>query len=186
MLNVMMRMILVNSYIAMSSSNQSTQFHAFYADHHRWLESWLFKKVGCSHQAEDITQDTFLRLLLKKLETYQFSTPRTYLVHIAKGLVIDYWRRQQLEKEYLDALVAAGNDTINSVELQAIVIQTLVEIDAMLDQLAPKVRQTFLLAQIDGLAYKEIGEIMGVSERMVKKYMATALMHCILYKRKTE
>ena len=66
------------------------------------------------------------------------------------------------------------------------IIETLLEIDAMLDKLPVKVRQAFLLAQIDGLTYQEIGKIIGVSERMVKKYMATAMMHCMLLKRQLQ
>jgi len=172
--------------IAMSSSIPPQHINTLYTEHHQWLQSWLFKKLGCTHQAEDFAQDTFVRLLLKKVEAYHFTTPRTYLVHIAKGLVIDHWRRQQLEANYLEALALQSNEVAASVELQAIVIETLLEIDAMLNQLPPKVRHTFLLAQIDGLSYKEISAIVGVSERMIKKYMASAIVHCLLFKRQFE
>lgn len=42
----------------------------------------------------------------------------------------------------------------------------------MLLRLPSKVRQAFLLAQIDGLAYRDIAAHIGVSERMIKKYLA--------------
>lgn len=163
-------------------STQYAVLDSLYVEHHGWLHGWLSKKMGCSHQAADVAQDTFVRLLLKKVEAYHLTTPRAYLVHIAKGLVIDHWRRQALEREYLEALAGHADETSPSVELQAVMIETLLEIDAMLNQLAPKVRHAFLLAQIDGLSYKEISAVIGVSERMIKKYMATAMMHCLLFK----
>jgi len=67
-----------------------------------------------------------------------------------------------------------------SPEQQAIILETLQEIDAMLDGLAPPVRQAFLMAQLEGLGYAEIAMRLGVSERTVKRYMAEAMAHCIL------
>lgn len=172
--------------MATSNLSQAMTLKSLYSEHHGWLQSWLSKKLGCQHQAADLTQDTFVRLLLKKVETYELATPRTYLAHIAKGLVIDFWRRQALEQAYLDTLALHTDEAGYSLELQAMVIETLVEIDAMLNALAPKVRHAFLLAQIDGLSYKEISVQLEVSERMVKKYMATAMLHCLLLKRQSK
>ena len=50
---------------------------------------------------------------------------------------------------------------------------------SLLDTLKPKVREAFLLSQLDGLTYKQIGERLGVGERMVKKYMAQAMLCCL-------
>ncbi len=58
------------------------------------------------------------------------------------------------------------------------VLETLVEVDAMLSGLPHKVRDAFLLAQLDDLPYRRIGERLSVSERTVKKYMAQAFLHC--------
>ena len=62
----------------------------------------------------------------------------------------------------------------------ALVVELLCRIDAMLDQLSPNARQAFLLAQIDGLTYLQIARQLAVSERMVKKYMAQAMLQCVL------
>jgi len=167
-------------------TTQQQVLHTLYSNHHHWLQTWLSKKLGCTHQAADLAHDTFVKLLLKKVEACDFTIPRVYLAHIAKGLVIDHWRRLALERDYLEALSLHANEVAYSTELQAVVIETLFEIDAMLNKLAPKVRHAFLLAQIDGLTYKEISLVIGVSERMIKKYMATAMVHCLLLKRQYE
>ena len=51
----------------------------------------------------------------------------------------------------------------------------------MLTGLGSKVREAFLLSQLQGLRYSEIAERLGVSVSMVKKYMAKATEHCLLY-----
>ena len=66
-----------------------------------------------------------------------------------------------------------------SPEAQALILETLIELDALLDRLPARVRQAFLLAQLEGLTYAVIAERLGVSERMVKKYMAQAMLHCL-------
>lgn len=105
---------------------------------------------------------------------------RSYLATIARGLCIDHWRRRQLEKAWLDSLALCPEATQPSPEQRAIIVETLYEVDAMLARLPKKVSQAFLLAQLHGLPYKQIAQQLGVCERMVKKYMAQALLHCAI------
>jgi RNA polymerase sigma-70 factor (ECF subfamily) len=67
-----------------------------------------------------------------------------------------------------------------SPETRAVLFEALCELDALLDRLSPRARSAFLLAQLDGLTYREIAARLGVSERMVKKYMAQAMLHCLM------
>ena len=67
-----------------------------------------------------------------------------------------------------------------SPEVQASLLQSLHEIDLMLDGLAQRVRQAFLLAQLEGLTYARIAERLGISVRTVKRYMAEAYEQCIM------
>ena len=52
-------------------------------------------------------------------------------------------------------------------------------IDAMLDALPPIVRTTFLLSQLDGMAYGDIAVHLKVSLTSVKRYMAQAFRQCL-------
>jgi RNA polymerase sigma-70 factor (ECF subfamily) len=79
----------------------------------------------------------------------------------------------------LDKIASYPEALMPSPEENAIILSTLQEIDTLLDQLPAKVRKAFLLAQLDGLTYIEIGQKMGVSDRMVKKYMSRAMLHCL-------
>jgi RNA polymerase sigma factor (sigma-70 family) len=61
-----------------------------------------------------------------------------------------------------------------------LVVEALMQVDAMLARLPNKVRRAFLLSQLHGMTYAAIGAELGVSERMVKKYMAQAMLHCLM------
>ena len=55
-------------------------------------------------------------------------------------------------------------------------------IDAMLDGLSGKTREAFLLSQLEGLTYSDIAQKLGVSASSVKKYVARAVEHCLLFR----
>ncbi|MYM28529.1 sigma-70 family RNA polymerase sigma factor [Duganella sp. CY15W] len=152
---------------------------SLYRSHHGWLHNWLWRKVGCRDGAADIAHDTFMRVLdAGALETLR--EPRAYLSTIANGLLVNHWRRLTLERAYLEALAVQEAVLEPSPEERALVIEALMQVDAMLASLAPKVREAFLLSQIDGWTYAAIAAHLQVSERMVKKYMAQAMLQCLL------
>ncbi len=154
--------------------------HRFYADHHGWLNGWLRRQLGCSQRAADLAQDTFVRVLSKDDDMAAIREPRAYLHTIAKGLLINHWRRRQIEQAYLDALALQPEPVVPSPESQALIVETLLRIDAMLTQLPTRVRSAFLMSQLHGMTYAAIAAELGVSERMVKKYMAQAMLHCLM------
>jgi len=55
------------------------QLTTLYTDHHGWLAAWLRRKLGCAFTAEDLTQDTFLRLLVRPRALDADKHPRAYL-----------------------------------------------------------------------------------------------------------
>ncbi len=118
-----------------------------YREHCGWLHGWLRRKLGNTSDAADLVQDTFLRLLNNPASVLFKDGPpgRGQLALVANGLVINLWRRRALERDYLDAIAHLPEDQTPSPETRAIVIETLCEIDAMLDALPGKCRQAFLL-----------------------------------------
>lgn len=151
-----------------------------YREHHLWLREWLRRKLGCSETAADLAQDTFVRLLTRPYSIENSETSRRLLSTVAKGLCIDLWRKRRIEAAWLEALSNRPELEAPSPESQLLVIEALCQVDAMLHKLPKKVASAFLLAQVDGLTYRAIAERLEVSERMVKKYMAQAMLHCLL------
>lgn len=150
-----------------------------YVGHHGWLRAWLHRKLGCTDHAADLAHDTFVRLLARPRKLDGERNPRAYLTTIAHGLVVDHWRRQAIERAWLETLAAQPEPCAPSAEHRAIVVETLARLAAMLDSLPDKPRRAFILAQLHGATYAEVSTELGVSERMVKKYMAQAMLHCL-------
>jgi RNA polymerase sigma factor (sigma-70 family) len=151
-----------------------------YQAHHGWLVSMLRRKLSCSYQADDLAQDTFTRILSARSNVAEIKEPRAFLTTIAKRLLANYYQRQSLELAYMQALdVMPAPETI-SPEQRLLILQTLHEIDEMLDGLSEKARRAFLLSQLEGLTYDQIAQQLDISTRTVKRYMAQAFEQCLL------
>lgn len=162
----------------MESANATTlELRDLYNDHHGWLYRWLRGRLRDAEDAADLAHDTYVRLIVSQRRP-QPEQSRRYLVQIAKGLVIDLHRRRTVETAYLEALAAVPGGQAPSPETQALVIEALLEIDAILDRLPMKARQAFLLSQLEGLAYADIARRLNVTVSSVQKYMSNALRAC--------
>nr|WP_240346506.1 MULTISPECIES: ferric citrate uptake sigma factor FecI [Pectobacterium] len=154
---------------------------SLYGSHHGWLKHWLTGKLQSSFDADDIAQDTFLRVMNGESLT-AIRDPKSFLCTVAKRVMVDLFRRNALEKAYLDRLAQLPEALAPSPEIQQQQLETLQQVDLMLDGLSHKARQAFLLSQLDGMAYGEIATRLNVSVSSVKKYVAKATEHCLLFR----
>ncbi|MEZ0509571.1 sigma-70 family RNA polymerase sigma factor [Pseudomonas sp. Env-44] len=155
----------------------SNPVEVLYNDHHHWLTGWLRRKLGCPEKAADLAQDTFIRVLSAR-EAPTLIEPRAFLTTVAKRVLFNFYRRQDLERAYLEALAQMPEHVAPSEEDRAIILQTLLELDQLLDGLPKQVKRAFLLAQLDGLTYAQIGAQLGISIATVKRHLTKAAMRC--------
>ncbi|WP_437883578.1 sigma-70 family RNA polymerase sigma factor [Pseudomonas sp. LRF_L74] len=158
---------------------QRNALHTLYNDHHSWLKSWLRGRLGNASDAADFAHDTFLKVI-QRCDLSAIETPRAFLRTVARGLVIDHWRREELQRAWLESIAHLPEAEAPSPETRETVLELLERIAVMLDGLKPRVRSAFLLAQCEGLAHKQIAERLGISVRSVERYIADALYHCYL------
>jgi len=164
------------------------QVHVLYSDHHGWLFAWLRRRLGCSHNAADVAQDTFLRIIASRdalLGGAALSEPRAYLVTVSRNLLIDRARRQSIERAYLTELaqIAGQLPGYPSPEETLAALQALEQISAALERVAPKAREAFLLHYLEGRTQVAVAQRLGVSTRMVQKYLIQCLLQCRLPER---
>ncbi|MGY2290581.1 sigma-70 family RNA polymerase sigma factor [Pseudomonas sp. SDO528_S397] len=144
---------------------------------YQWLCGAVSRSLGCYHSAQDIASETFLRVLALP-DPSAIREPRALLTTIARRLVYEGWRRQDLERAYLASLAHAPEQVHPSPEERALVIEALLAVDRLLDGLSAKAKAAFLYHQLDGLSYSQIGERLQVSTSRVQQYMADAFKRC--------
>jgi RNA polymerase sigma-70 factor (ECF subfamily) len=148
---------------------------AIYTANHSWLVTWLRYRVGCRELAADFAHDTFLRLMARGCVS-SIDEPRAFLRTVAKGLMIDFWRKRAIEQAYIEALASLPENCAPSAEEQALVMEELYRISLILSGLPKVVRTVFVLARLDGKSYPAIAEELGISLITVKRYMQRAYL----------
>ena len=145
--------------------------------HNAWLTGWLRRRLGCPHSAADLAQDTFIKVLGAR-DTQQIVEPRAFLTTIARRVLCNHYRRQDLERAYYQALSELPESVAPSEEERAIILETLVELDQLLDGLPGPVKSAFLMSQVDGLSHGEIASALGISIATVKRLLNKAALRC--------
>nr|WP_093940212.1 RNA polymerase sigma factor SigE [Actinoalloteichus hoggarensis] len=121
-----------------------------------------FRLTGNQHDAEDLTQETFIRVF-RSLASYKPGTFEGWLHRITTNLFLDMARRRaRLRMEGLpedtDRLPGGGpspEEVYNSMHLDP-------DLQAALDALPPEFRAAVVLCDVEGLSYEEIGATLGV------------------------
>lgn len=144
----------------------------WYDEYHLRLLNFLRSGLRAEADAEDVSQEVYLRLL-RIPEGRVVEHPRAYLFRVAANVVND-WRAGQrmLETrppEELDR-IAGAQDSAEEYEKT----KRLERIERALNALPPHYRSTIVLKTTHGLTYEEIAAHLGVSERMVKRYIVKA------------
>jgi len=131
-----------------------------------------YKFVGRHDEAEDLTQDIFLRLF-KSLKTFdRRANFSTWLISVSRNLCIDHYRGMRREHEVVthdvDVVVLAPPSAVDSPYTMLERRDRVALLRAALDKLAPSLRTAVILRDIQELSYQEIAGRLGVPEGTVK------------------
>lgn len=162
------------------SVSDTSKLHYFFSDHHRWLLQYVQRQLSDRPDAEDTAAEAFCQIIAARVDPAAIEQPRAYLATIARRLIFDRYRRRRLEQAYLERLMQLPETLMPSPEETHLLLEALHAIDSSLSGLPVVVKKAFLLSQLDGLTYADIGQRLGVSERTVARYMTQALRQCYL------
>jgi RNA polymerase sigma factor (sigma-70 family) len=157
---------------------QQGTMHALYSDNHHWLYTWIRRRLDNRFDAADLTQDTFVRIYTRQ-NVEKINEPRAYLATVAKGIISHFYRRKSLEQAYLEYLALLPESATPSADQHHSILQTLEQVDCLLNGLPAKVKEVFLQSQIEGKKYQQIANDMGLSLISVKRYMKQAYVQCL-------
>lgn len=153
------------------------QIAQLFQAHHPAIVAFLAKRGCCMEAAQDLSQETYLRLL-SKAEIVHDDNLKAYLFRIAERLAIDYLRQSRQARHNtvpLDDELLCPN--LLPDELSAL-RQQCERLIYAIETLPKKIRNVFLLRKIDALSYAEIATQLGISEKTVQRHLVNALLHC--------
>ncbi len=123
--------------------------------------------------ANDVAQNTFKKLWLKKEQLHLIISPRDYIFIIAKNLLLEGRRRQQREKNHFRHLAKKLSPYTNETEEEIIFRDTRKVFESRVDELPARLKKTYILKK-EGYRLKEIAFCMGIREQTVKNNLQKA------------
>ncbi len=154
-----------------------TQISQLFQDHRKALSLFLLYRVRCPETAQDLCQETYLRLLRDNAVTHDENLCG-FLFRVADRLAINHLKWQQQPK---NNGLPLDEDLVCQKHLPDEIASLRQQCDVVLDaihSLPRKCRDVFLLRKIDELGYSEIGLKLGISEKSVQRYLVSAMLHC--------
>jgi len=160
-------------------------FEVLVTRHRKPIYNFILRFVRDAAQAEDVMQETFLRLI-KGADNYEKQAKfTTWMYTIARNLCVDASRRGKHRKAAsLDApigedegatLLDMVSDGAVGADGKAIQRELAIRMKQAIEALPEEQREIFLLREVSDLQFNEIAQVVGVSENTVKSRMRYAL-----------
>jgi RNA polymerase sigma-70 factor (ECF subfamily) len=147
--------------IRAASRGDVPSFEQLVRDHQHHVARFLNRMLGDPATAEDVTQETFVRVF-RRLASFSFESKfSTWLFQIARNAGIDEVRRRQRHARLSDAMPRPSVAVNGAADAR-------VELQAALDSLPERLRTPLLLVEMLGLRYREVAEVVGVAEGTIK------------------
>jgi RNA polymerase sigma-70 factor (ECF subfamily) len=129
-------------------------------EHQAYLRRYLARRVKVRQDAEDLSQEVYLRALKFARREKKVVNWRGILTRIAADLVVDGLRRHQARSADrhtdLESVADPGDDGVNSPERIMQGRQAFMQVERTLDALDPDSRRAFLLVRFHGHSYAEV------------------------------
>jgi RNA polymerase sigma-70 factor (ECF subfamily) len=143
--------------------------------HTRQVYGLCFRFTNSAQQAQDLTQDVFLRVF-KTIKTFRSAEGsfHTWLARVTRNLLIDHYRRTRQERvtdsieEQLPMLEEAGGTAAARPDQVLAGREAREILQATLQKLSPDLREAVILRDLQEMEYREIAEVLDIPEGTVK------------------
>lgn len=146
-----------------------------YEHHAELVYRYIFLLVRNKEVAEDLTQETFIKVLQNLHQFHQLSNLKTWIIKIAKNTTYDYFRKVKWSSLFTNTREIPDSKISPSTE-ETIIKKTEIEtLYQALKQLKRDYQEVLILRKINEFSTKETALILGWSENKVKTKLARAL-----------
>ena len=138
------------------------------------LVTYAVRLLGSWDVAEDVAQETFVRIWERREEWKLEGSVRALLYRITRNLALDERKRRDRRAAWINhrrreaSRVAIPSEHLQGTELEA-------AFERAVAALPERRREVFRLARLHGLSYKQIGEVMGIASQTVANQLSAAL-----------
>ena len=161
----------IESDVALAAGGDSSAFERLYRAHVSRIHSLARRMLG-SHEADEVTQDVFVRTWQKLGQFRGESAFTTWLHRLAVNVVIERRRTYAIQRERMNDDPAV----LELVPVQPARADVAVDVEAAVEQLPPGAREIFVLHDVEGYKHREIASMLEITTGTSKRQLHRARM----------
>ena len=146
------------------------------------LLAYFQRRTGSPQEAEDLTQETFVRLIgSSSFENAEEA--RAFVFRVASNLLRDRARSRTRLNRFptlpIDSVAADEPKLVEGIDPERVLIsrENLTEVLACLDELGERTKNIFILFRLEGMRQKDIAAFYGIGVSTVEKHVMAAVLH---------
>jgi len=152
---------------------EEKNFKMIFDNHSEVIRNFIYYKCGDLQQAEDITQEAFIKLW-NNCKKVLLEKAKSFVMKVAQNAFFNEVKHKKVILKYNEA-VDTSKLYDHSPEFLMEEKEFLLKLQQCISNLAPKQREVFLLSRKDKKTYREIADIIGITQKAVERRMHLAL-----------
>ena len=164
-----------------SVSPQDPSLVEAYRAHRGYLKKYLAARLAPGQDAEDFTQEVYVRALGFARRENNVGSWRGILTRIAADLLVDGFRRRRTRAGdlhvSLDTVADPSDDGLNSPERILQGRQKIKKVETILETLDPDCRRAFILVRFNGVSYAQAAAELGTDSVRIGRLVERAALH---------
>ncbi len=161
----------IDSDVALAAGGDASAFERLYRTHVSRIHSLARRMLG-SHEADEVTQDVFVRTWQKLGQFRGESAFTTWLHRLAVNVVIERRRTYAIQRERMSDDPAV----LELVPVMPARADLTVDFEAAIEQLPPGAREIFVLHDVEGYKHREIAATLEITTGTSKRQLHRARM----------
>lgn len=160
--------------------SQRRYIESLFTKYRSSLESYLTGLMRNDEDAQELLQETYVRLLQQENLDHLETNARAYLFKVATNLVRDRFRREKArQREWHEPFEESEHSDDSAAPAARLEWSTaLDQLKTSIAELNPRCRRVFILHRFRHKSYAEIALLLGVTTRTVERDMSAAMAHC--------
>lgn len=177
----MSELIIDEDWLKQLSEGTNEAYEKLFATYWPRIYSLVHMLVKSDIQAEDLTQDIFIKIWNNKEDLPQIRNLDAYIYTVARNASLDFLKKRVLVTDNLENLIINLRDDALGPEQQLVYKDLKNCLRDGIDALPVNIREVFILSRYEGLSHEEIAAQLGISVYTSKTYVVRGLKALRLY-----
>lgn len=161
---------------AISLNSDQAAYRELFILLHARLKQFAYSILKSGEEAEELVSDVFIRIWQKRDQLGQINTPLLYVYTMVKNMALNQLSKQKRQVNLSpDEWLVQVNSLYVDPEKIMLTEEMLRQVKKAVNELPPRCRLIFKLVKEDGLKYKEVAELLQLSQKTIEAQMAIAL-----------